>query len=202
MVVSIHVGDVMAAVRYRLWQLRQLLLAGPLTAEAALQVQAQLSPAEWALFQRFRPADQWHGYRVWQALQAAGPCPAGLVVAALLHDVGKTLVRLTVVDRCLIVLALALKARWSAAYGMVERRLDLSSCAASLPQPFGRRFGWRTPFVVKGCHAAWGAELAQQVGSDPLAVTLIRYHQTPAASLAVPEVSALLSRLQQADDHN
>jgi len=67
--------------------------------------------------------------------------------------------------------------------------------------------GWRRPFVVKAQHAAWGAEMAANAGSDPLTVWLIEHHQDVLAPLKASEevgteAERLLRQLQWADDHN
>lgn len=174
-----------ARIRYRLWQFWQELWARPLSAQAWRHVAAHLTPAELALFRRFARSDQVHSYRVMQTLLAAGHDDPHLLKAALLHDVGKTRVRLYVWDRVLVVLGKALFPGKMAVWGQK------------------RPSGWRKAFVVKANHAAWGAALAEQAGSDPAVVALIRYHQDDVA--AVPETAVshqLLLLLQWADDQN
>lgn len=174
-----------ARIRYRLWQFWQELWARPLSAQAWQHVADRLSPAELALFRRFAPSDQVHSYRVMQTLLAAGHDDPHLLKAALLHDVGKTRVRLYLWDRVLVVLGKAFLPNKMAAWGQ------------------GRPSGWRKAFVVKANHAAWGAEMAEQAGSDPAVVALIHYHQDDLA--AVPETAVsrhLLRLLQWADDQN
>lgn len=182
--------------RYRIWQLRQLLAAEALSAETTQAIQAILSPAEWQLFLRLRPSDQWHSYRVLTLLQQAGQTQPGLLTAALLHDVGKTCVRLSVADRCLIVLATKLwpkrARRWGNALPMTPDPAWLTS----------RPFGWRTPFVVKAQHPAWSAALAAEAGSAPDAVALIRQHQVEEIDSAESHLLPLLRRLQWADDQS
>lgn len=182
--------------RYRAWQLRQLLAAGPLSAEAAATVQALLSSAEWELFQRLRYSDQWHSYRVLKMLQEAGRREPALLTAALLHDVGKTCLRLSVLDRCVIVVVGKLWPAQAQRWGM--------AVTTGAPEPVWlttRPFGWRTPFVVREQHAAWSAALAQAAGSAPLAVALMRQHQASPETVAAP-LRDLLTALQWADDQN
>lgn len=168
---------------YRLRQLRENLTAGPLTSEAREVVVAHLSEPEQALFFRFTHADQWHSYRVFRTLLDAGYNHPDLLVAALLHDIGKILSPLSPVDRTLIVVGGALFPRRAERWGQ------------------GSADGWRRPFVARACHPAWGAELAAGAGSRPAVVDLIRRHQTRLNEIA-NENDRLLSCLQWADDRN
>jgi len=169
---------------YRIMQLRQLARPPLLTAAMWSHIRAALRPEEVALFERFGGGDRWHSYRVFAMLQAAGHAQPDLLAAALLHDVGKTRLRLTVWERSLIVLANKLVPAQTAVWGQGDAR------------------GWRRPFVVKARHPAWGAEMAQAAGSRPLTVTLIRRHQDPLPETAVDPVDRLLRLLQWADDQN
>ena len=170
--------------RYRLGQFWRLLTARGLSAAAQTAVTAVLTPAQQQLFARFTAGDQWHSYQVWQTLRAAGHAQPDLQAAALLHDVGKTRAPLTIWERSLIVLAQKLLPGKMAEWGQGEAR------------------GWRRPFVVKAQHPAWGADMAAQAGSSPLAVALIRRHQDVVTETAVTETDRLLHLLQWADDQN
>ncbi|HMT22479.1 MAG TPA: HD domain-containing protein [Promineifilum sp.] len=168
---------------YRLRQLRENLTAGPLTSEARGSVVAHLSEPEQVLFSRFTFADQWHSYRVFRTLLDAGYNHPDLLVAALLHDIGKILSPLSPVDRTIIVVGGALFPRRAERWGQ------------------GSADGWRRPFVARACHPVWGAELASEAGSRSEVVDLIRRHQTRLDGIS-NESDRLLSRLQWADDRN
>ncbi|MCL4266757.1 MAG: HD domain-containing protein [Anaerolineae bacterium] len=170
--------------RYRLWQFWQIVWAKPLTTGAWAEVTAVLTPAELQLFRRFPANDQWHGVRVLRLVQSSGCAHPALWKAALLHDVGKTEVRLTVRDRILVVVGGALWPGKTAVWGDGEAR------------------GWRRPFVVKAHHPAWGAEMAAAAGCDSLTVTLVRRHQDSLAEVQQPELHELLRILQWADDQS
>lgn len=168
---------------YRLRQLRENLTAGPLTADARVDVAAYLSPPEQALFYRLTQADQWHSYRVFRTLLDAGYNHDDLLAAALLHDIGKILSPLSPVDRTLIVVVGALFPARAERWGQ------------------GPADSWRRPFVSRACHPAWGAELAAQAGSRPAVVELIRRHQSLLDEVT-GERDRLLGYLQWADDRN
>lgn len=168
---------------YRLRQLRHNLAAGPLPAAAQAEIAGPLSEPERALFARYAYADQWHALRVLHMLWDAGYNHPDLLVAALLHDVGKTRYPSSVWDRIVIVVGQALFGRRSERWGH------------SAPQ------GWRRPFVVRAQHPAWGAEMAIAAGSRPGVVALIRRHQDKLTD-AVGEEESLLRQLQWADDQN
>jgi hypothetical protein len=181
--------------RYRVWQLWQNVRAEPLPDDRVAEVTAVLSAAEAALFFQFSTADQWHSVRVLQTLRAAGYAEPALCKAALLHDVGKTRLPLSLWDRVWIVLA----GRWLA--GRVPPLDDGVEVAR-----------WQRPFVVKAYHAAWGADMAAQAGSDGQTVALIRHHQDSAPFKAAPfkatsvgvgeAEESWLAALQWADDQN
>lgn len=62
--------------------------------------------------------------------------------------------------------------------------------------------GWRRAFVVSVQHPRWGAELADQCGTSPLAVELIARHQEHLNPPQVDRISLgdrLLLKLQAAD---
>lgn len=171
-------------VLYRLGQFWRMWTAGPLPAAVRAEIAAVLTPQEMMLFNAFLPHDQWHSYRVWRTLQAAGQTQPDLLAAALLHDVGKTRLSLSLWERSLIVLAEAFLPRTVAAWGKEEMH------------------GWRRPFAVKRQHPAWGAEMARAAGCRPLTVSLIRRHQEKLPSTAATREEELLRWLQWADDQN
>ena len=174
----------MGRIGYRLRQFWQDVTAPRLTAVAQTDIAAQLTPAELALFQRYSQSDQWHTFRVMKTLQACGQNQPALLTAALLHDVGKARVKLSVWERSWIVLAEFGWPQKTAVWGQ------------------GEPVGWRRPFVVKAQHPAWGAEMAAAAGSSPLVVELIRRHQDNGLETAVTEADRLLGWLQWADDQN
>lgn len=172
----------MKELTYRLKQFWWVVASPPLSEAARAAVAARLSPAELALFARFGRSDQWHSYRVMRFLEEAGHTQPDLLTAALLHDVGKTRVSLSVWERSLIVLGGMLWPGKTAVWGQ------------------NPPVGWQRPFVVKAQHPAWGAEMAAAAGSSPLAIELIRRHQDKVEETAVSLTDQLLRLLQWADD--
>lgn len=168
---------------YRVKQLWWALTARPLSAETEREVQSILTSAEFAIFQRFSNNDKQHAIRVLRLLQQREQRDPSLLKAALLHDVGKARTRLSVLDRCLIVLASRLVPERAQAWGHNTR------------EPFG----WRKAFVTKEQHPAWGADSAIAAGSDAQTVALIRWHQ--ADLLTMPHgIIEPMRHLQWADD--
>jgi hypothetical protein len=151
-----------------------------------------LSSEGLALFQAMPRYDQRHAIAVARTLCGQGQRDADLLVAALLHDAGKTVplpyvqslgrgpksVRLW--HRVAVVL---MRAFWP---GL------LISLAGDGSQ------SWRRPFYVQEHHAALGAELAQQIGCSSRTVFLIQHHENPSGRDDDP----LLAALQAADNVN
>ena len=136
------------------------------------------------LFQLFSFSDQNHSVRVLQMLADAGHVDGALQKAALLHDVGKTRLPLSWLDRCVVVvLKTVFPKRWA---GWGQHAVE--------------PYGWRKACVVKWWHPEWGAEMAQQAGCPELTVRLIRHHQDPLDTLAETSERELLRLLQWADD--
>ena len=168
---------------YRVWQFWQIVAARPFSDDALAEVSEILTEPQLALFQQFDWNDQWHSYRVMKMLQAAGHDNHDLLVAALLHDVGKTRVKVSVWQRSLIVAGHAFSAERVTKWGNSEA------------------VGWKRPFVVKAQHPVWGAQMAEAAGTHPQAVSLIRRHQDKLET-AVTEEDKLLQLLQWADDQS
>lgn len=162
-------------VRYRVAQFFYTLLASFRSVDAAYAA-PRLSPAEFVLFSRLPRTERQHALAVCRALEAAGRRDPDLLAAALLHDVGKLRVCPTIWERVGVVLA--------------EHYLPRRAARWSQGEPRGLRRG----FVIRAQHAAWGAELAEQAGSSPRAVALIRAHHTP------PGGDVELMALQAADE--
>lgn len=142
-----------------------------------------LSPAGIELFRAMPRYDQRHALAVFHTLQVEGHSEPDLLVAGLLHDVGKTLhpaggVRLW--HRVAVVLLRSLSPE------LLER--------ISQDHPGS----WTQPFFVQQHHAAISAELAEQVGCSARVVELIRRHEDPPGA----EDDALLSALKAADSLN
>jgi hypothetical protein len=172
----------MKAARYRLRQFFHYWKDSPPAPAERAEARRLLGPRLAALFERMTPGEQAHSLQVLRVVAAeagAAPLPAGLLQAALLHDVGKTRAPLGLAGRVLVVAA----GRWAPArWGLGEPR------------------GWRRPFVTRAQHAAWGAALCAEAGADPLAVTLVRRHQDRLGEAAAAPEDEWLRRLQRADD--
>jgi hypothetical protein len=158
-----------------------LYLGAQLTPEDEALVESILPPNLLPLFRRQSPGEQKHSLKVMRWLKAEAPQPPELLQAALLHDVGKSVAPINLVERVEAVVV-----RWL------------------LPGPYYRWArseprGWRKPFVTAVNHPAWGADLAAAAGAPALVVNLIRRHQDHKLTV-VTEEDRLLRRLQQAEE--
>jgi hypothetical protein len=131
------------------------------------QVQAILSPEQMALFKQLQPGEKTHATTMFHRLIEQGEKHPDLLVAALLHDVGKLRHRLNPLERAMVVLIKAVAPGKAPQWGSPE------------PNTWEGLPGWRKPFVVAEQHAGWGAEMACKAGVSPLAETLIREHHHP-----------------------
>ena len=138
-----------------------------------------LTPSQIILFRRMQSSEQTHAHQILQQLKGTGQTDPDLLVAALLHDVGKILHPLSILDRVVIVL------------GKRFFRQRARRWGEGVPSQL------RRPFVVAAHHPEWGAALAAQAGASSRAVDLIRHHQNN-PSIDDP----LLAVLRSADDEN
>ena len=152
-----------------------------------------LTPAQLELFTQMPGSDQAHSLRVLKALLTQGDDYPDLWIAALLHDVGKSIYPLRLWERILIVLVGSLcpacVQRWGRAMPGVS--------------PIAPR--WRRAFVVAVQHPQWGADLAAKAGASPLTVALIRRHHEKLESLREADAGSedgLLARLQAVDNNS
>ncbi len=166
-----------------LYRVRQfwINLTHRLDEEEAAEIAALLGPSLFILFAQLSPGEQYHAGRVWHTLrQQQSEHDQELWQAALLHDVGKTRVRLNIVERSIYVLTRRLMPAVAAHWGQGEP-------------------SWlRRAFVVGKQHADWGANLAAQAGASERVVQLIRRHQDRQHMVADKSLLALM----QADDSN
>ncbi len=164
------------------YRVRQFLaaLTAPLVREDPDVVAEVLTPAQQALFRRMSAPDRRHALRVYRALMAQGSQRPDLLVAALLHDVGKAAGPPPLWVRVAVVLLERWAPRWLDRLGEGDPR------------------GWRRPFMVYQRHAEIGAEWAARAGCSPLTVALIRRHHESLISRESEE-DRLLALLQEAD---
>lgn len=160
---------------YRVRQFFQMLQA-PFRPVDLDYVAAHLAPSELALFLRMPRAEQHHGIDLCRALEAENNHDADVLAAALLHDVGKSVVSPRPWERVWVVLA---------EYFLPERAEAWSRGAPE---------GWRRGFVIRRCHPAWGAQMVEEAGASPRAVELIRHHHAP------PGEDEALAALQALDE--
>jgi putative nucleotidyltransferase with HDIG domain len=174
---------------YRARQLWHALMAAP-TPEDLDWARQVLSPSQMELFLKLQPNEQVHSLRICRQLDDQKPVDEDLLVAALLHDVGKASYPLHPWERAWIVIAKAALPARVAEWGRAEPR------------------GWKRPFVIAEQHAAWGAELAARAGTSPLVVNLIRRHQQSIDPLDLHDSAPasredqLLYRLQRLDNES
>lgn len=171
----------MEAVRYRAGQfLRALTARRSISEERVAQAIRILTPEARALFARQAAQDQRHALAVYETLRRSEHTNSHLLVAALLHDVGKAAARLPAWQRAMVVLLARLAPRlldW-----MVRRGRDSSA----------------GPVAIYLRHAEIGAEWAEGAGCSPLTVALIRRHEDRRAGDNTEE-DRMLAALQAAD---
>lgn len=170
---------------YRLEQFWLAVRSPAPTTEELEIAQEVLTPSQMALFSQMQASEQTHSLRILKTLQEQGETNPDLMIAALLHDVGKIRYPLRLWERVFIVLGDKFIPRYTKSWGN------------SVPR------GWRRPFVVAAQHPLWGADLALEAGTTPLAASLIRYHQEihPGNNPNTLE-DRLLSALQHADNQH
>lgn len=177
---------------YRTRQFWQSL--GPaITPEELKQARALLAPSQKVLFDRMQRSEQAHSVRVLRSLLDQGEEDPDLLVAALLHDVGKSRFPLRLWERILTVLGKVFTPRYAQRWGAMRTGEE------GVPR------GWRRAFVVAVRHPDWGAELAGGAGASPLTVKLIRRHQEKLSVSGGRNLSLeerLLLKLQSVDDES
>jgi hypothetical protein len=177
-------------ITYRVSQFREAIWAAPEPTDLEL-AQTYLNPAQMELFARMHASEQAHSLRVFKQLlnePLEDENNHDLLVAALLHDVGKSCHPLALWERAVVVLIKRMFPRQSTRWGAVTPADDDVE-----------RSNWRRPFIIAEQHPGWGAEMAAAVGSSPLATALILRHQTILSADAVTLEDRLLKRLQAAD---
>jgi len=176
-------------IRYRARQFWHALKSTPEPEDLDLARQV-LSPAQMILFLKLQPNEQVHSLRVFRQLHHQNPSEKDLLVAALLHDVGKTAYPLRTWERAWIVIAKAILPVKVTVWGQAEPH------------------GWKRPFVVAEKHADWGAEMAARLGASATTVNLIRRHQqtihlhNSPSPIAASREDQLLYRLQLLDNES
>jgi len=173
----------LGSIFYRLRQFWLALSAPTLTSEQLALAKEVLNSSQMALFTQMQASEQIHSLQVLKTIQELGDRHQDLMIAALLHDVGKIRYPLRLWERVFIVLGKKIFPRLVITWGN------------SIPR------GWRRPFVVAEQHPLWGADMALEAGTTPLAISLIRRHQEtqPINNPSTLE-DRLLSTLKSADN--
>jgi hypothetical protein len=177
---------------YRTRQFWQALGSVPSCEDIAL-VSTLLAPPQQMIFQRMLRSEQAHSLRVLYGLLDQREEQKDLLVAALLHDVGKSRFPLHLWERVVIVLIRVVCPGCGKRWG--ERVIEGDVAP----------HGWRRAFIIAEEHPAWGAEMAAEAGCSRLTVNLIRRHQemipdSSSADLTIED--HLLLKLQAIDDES
>ena len=154
------------------------------------QVRAQLSPMQWKLFEQLQPGEKDHAVTMFNKLRKQGENVPDLLIAALLHDIGKLRYRLNPLERAMIVLVKAVVPEQAHCWGRLP------------PDGWENLPGWRKAFIVSAQHANWGAELARQAGVSQQTESLIRLHHDPHSLSTDGADTDLLHKLWSVDNES
>ncbi len=143
-----------------------------------------LNLKQFELFTKLQDSEQAHAIAVCRQTEGQGHHQADLLTAALLHDIGKIRYPLRLWERVFIVIAKSFDTEY------FEKRWDEE----------GK--GLFRIFAIAAQHPAWGAELAKQVETSPMAVSLIQRHQDEMPNVIETEEDRLLEILQKNDNIN
>lgn len=179
----------LARLPYRVWQVWQALFARP-DAEELQIARKILSPTLWDLFTTLQPGEQAHSLNILCELQRLGESDSELLIAALLHDTGKSVRPLRLWERIWIVI----HKRFFRSENSFQTTLAPEQV---LDLPF-----WRQPLAVAAFHPAWGARMASERGASDLVVELIAAHQDQMPFAAGTRAARFLTVLQSVDDEN
>ncbi|TMC60250.1 MAG: HDIG domain-containing protein [Chloroflexi bacterium] len=150
-----------------------------------LELAEYLDAAQRDLFRRMSTGDQRHSLNLFYRLRAQGETDDALLQAALLHDVGKSLVCIRTWQRVAHVLL-----------GRVAPRRWEHFCLSP-------KRDWRYAFHVLAHHTELGAELARAAACNDEVIALIRNHQRPpSAPLSLPAPAQRKLRALQAADED
>jgi hypothetical protein len=164
--------------------------------ERALVGSVLTAPAQQALFDRMPAADQRHAVDLLCTLRAEGHDHPALMQAALLHDVAKSGAGITVFHRVVVVLLQAFRPAWLAWLAR-DAEPRLSGWGVNVwRQPFARYI--EHPAIDPAIGACW----AEEAGCLPMAVSMIRRHQSPVSPSSDTLEDQLLRLLQTADEKN
>jgi hypothetical protein len=157
----------------------------PLDLERGMKL---LTPGQADLFLQLQPGERDHALVMVNKLIERGESQPDLLVAAMLHDVGKLRYPLNPFERAVIVLARAINPKLAHRWGSLP------------PGEWEHLPAWKKPFVVAEQHPAWGAEMARERGASSLTVTLIEAHQDQPRSDIDSLENALLQKLWAVDN--
>jgi len=179
----------LSRITYRITQFWNALRTRPASTDLEWAL-SKLSTAQIDLFTQLHRSEQVHSISVLKKIVQNEHAnfdedDQAIIVAALLHDVGKTLYPLAIWERVLVVLSKTLFPKQVRQWGR------------------GQPTGWRRAFVIAEQHPEWGAQLVARTDASPLTVELIRLHQSPnpenTDNHANARLGNLLLRLQVAD---
>ncbi len=152
--------------------------------------EALLTEPQLELFLNLQPSEQSHALSMYRKLLEQGENQPDLLVAAVLHDVGKLRYRVNPIERAMVVLVKAVTP------GVAQRWGSLP------PEGWDGLLGWRKAFILSGQHAEWGAQMARQAGVSPLTESLIRKHHDPASQTAELAPESLQRKLWLVDNES
>jgi hypothetical protein len=152
------------------------------------QAMSLLTEAQWALFRQLQSSEQSHALAMVRTLLERGEDQPDLLVAALLHDVGKLCYRMNPIERALVVLVEAVIPGQAQCWGKLP------------PDGWDGLPGWKKAFIVAEQHPKWGAEMSREAGVSPLTESLIRKHHDSACQEATITENSLLHKLWLVDN--